>query len=250
MRGGSLIFEDLETYRLWGETLRLICAFFWGTTYVLVIRRGNKDQLPAMPLAALALNISWEGIFSFLYMPDDSRVLAAWGGCFVLDVFILHQVYRYGSRDFPQPWVQKHWNTILGLSLVTAFVALMGFTAQFGDKLGWFTGFIQNLIMSILFVAMIIRRDSVKGQSLYIALTKFLGTFVAFLLALRWAPAFGTAVVEPRLRATRSSLSSMCSTSASSIKNASTKASTHGADGSRGARGKEPHGSSPTLRDS
>ena len=83
------MFDDLETYRLWGETLRLVCAFFWITTYVLVIRRGNKDRLPAMPLAALALNICWEGIFSFLYVPDDPRVLAAWGGCFVLDVFIL-----------------------------------------------------------------------------------------------------------------------------------------------------------------
>jgi hypothetical protein len=195
------MFEDLETYRLWGETLRLICAFFWITTYVLVIRRGNEDRLPAMPLAALALNIVWEGIFSFLYMPDDPKVLAAWGGCFVLDVFILHQVYRYGRRDFSHPWVHKHWNTILGLSLVTAFMALMGFTAQFGDKLGWFTGFIQNLIMSILFVAMLIRRDSVKGQSLYIALAKFLGTFVAFILAIWWSPAFGTAVVDHQLRA-------------------------------------------------
>ena len=43
--------------------------------------------------------------------------------------------------------------------------------------------------------------DSVKGQSLYIALTKFLGTFVAFILAIRWSPAFGTAVVDHRLRA-------------------------------------------------
>lgn len=195
------MLENLETYRLLGETLRPICAFFWISTYLLVIRRGNKDELPAMPLAAVALNICWEAIFSFLYMPDDPRVLIAWGSCFILDSFILYQVYRYGSRDFPHPWVQKHWTAILGLALVAAFVSLMGFTAQFQDKLGWFTGFLQNLIMSILFVAMIIRRDSVKGQSLYIALGKFLGTFVAFILAIKWSPAFGTTVVDHRLRA-------------------------------------------------
>lgn len=195
------MFENLETYRLWGETLRPICAFFWISTYLLVIRRGNKDQLPAMPLAAVALNICWEGIFSFLYMPDDLRVLVAWGSCFVLDLFILHQVYRYGSRDFSHPWVQKHWRAVLGLALLTAFMSLMGFTAQFKDKLGWFTGFLQNLVMSILFVAMIIRRNSVQGQSLYIALGKLLGTFVAFILAIKWSPAFGTAVVDHQLRA-------------------------------------------------
>lgn len=194
-------FESLETYRLWGEILRPICAFFWISTYLLVIRRGNKDRLPAMPLAAMSLNVCWEGIFAFLYMPDDPRVLVAWGSCFVLDLFILVQVYRYGSRDFPQPWVQRNWKPILGLALVTAFVSLMGFTAQFQDRLGWFTGFLQNLIMSILFVAMIIRRDSVEGQSLPIAIGKFLGTLVAFVLAIRWSPAFGTALVDHRLRA-------------------------------------------------
>lgn len=195
------MFENLETYRLYGEILRPICAFFWISTYLLVIRRGNKDRLPAMPLAALALNVCWEGIFSFLYMPDDPRVTIAWGSCFVLDVFIAVQVYRFGRRDFPHPWVQRHWTVLFALALVTAFTSLMGFTAQFHDRLGWFTGFLQNLIMSILFVAMIIRRDSIAGQSLYIALGKFLGTFVAFILAIHWAPAFGTAVVDHQLRA-------------------------------------------------
>ncbi len=43
-------------------------------------------------------------------------------------------------------------------------------------------------MMSILFVTMLLRRDSLRGQSIYIALSKFLGTFFAFLLALFWSP--------------------------------------------------------------
>jgi len=191
----------LGTYHFLGETLRPICAVFWISTYVLIIRRGTKDRIPAMPLAAFALNICWEGIFSFLYMPTDPRVFVAWSSCFLLDVAIFVQVYRFGRTDFTFPSVRKHWSAIVGLSLASAFVVLMGFTAQFGDTLGWFTGFLQNLLMSVLFVAMIIRRDSVAGQSLYIALGKFLGTFVAFLLAIHWSPAFGTAVVDHVLRA-------------------------------------------------
>jgi hypothetical protein len=191
----------LETWRLLGETLRPICAFFWISTYVLIIRRGTLDRLPAMPLAAFALNVCWEGIFSFVYMPTDPRVLAAWGACFALDLGIMVQVYRYGADDFPHPGVRRHWRWILLVALATAFVVLMGFTAQFGDRLGWFTGFLQNLLMSVLFVAMIVRRGSVRGQSLYIALGKFLGTLFAFALAIRWSPAFGTAVVDHHLRA-------------------------------------------------
>ena len=195
------MLNDHATWRLMGEALRLTCAFFWISTYLLIIRRGNRDRVPAMPLAAFALNICWEGIFSFVYMPTDPRVLLAWGACFFLDVAILVQVYRYGRNDFPEAIVQRRWGAILVTALATAFVVLMGFTAQFGDRLGWYTGFLQNLLMSILFVAMIVRRDSVKGQSLYIALGKLLGTFVAFLLATRWSPAFGTAQVDHQLRA-------------------------------------------------
>ena len=191
----------LDTYHLLGESLRATCAFFWISTYLLIIRRGNRDRLPAMPMAAFALNICWEGIFSFVYMPDDPKVTLAWGTCFFLDVVILVQVYRYGRDDFPHPGVRAHWTPILGLALVTAFLVLMGFTAQFGDRLGWFTGFLQNLLMSVLFVAMLVRRQSVRGQSLYIALGKLLGTFVAFLLSIHWSPAFGTDVVDHQLRA-------------------------------------------------
>lgn len=191
----------LESYRILGETLRPICAFFWISTYLLIIRRGNKDQLPAMPLAAFALNICWEGIFSFIYRPDDPRVLIAWGACFFLDVAILVQVYRYGRADFEHPRLRRHWSAILAIALGSAFLVLMGFTAQFHDKLGWFTGFLQNLLMSVLFVAMLFRRNNVAGQSIYIALGKFLGTLVAFVLAIHWSPAFGTAVVDHQLRA-------------------------------------------------
>lgn len=190
----------LDTYHVLGESLRATCAFFWISTYLLIIRRGNRDRLPAMPMAAFALNICWEGIFSFVYMPDDPKVTLAWGTCFFLDVAILVQVFRFGRDDFAHPRVRALWTPILLLALFSAFMVLMGFTVQFGDRLGWFTGFLQNLLMSVLFVAMLVRRDSVRGQSLYIALGKFLGTFVAFLLSIHWSPAFGTAVVDHQLR--------------------------------------------------
>lgn len=192
---------SLETWHLLGVSLRGVCAFFWMSAYLLIIRRGMRDRLPAMPLAAFALNICWEGIFTFWYLPDEPMVLIGWGACFFLDVGILVQVYRYGRLDFPHPGVRRHWTAILVGALVTAWAVLMGFTAQFGDHLGWHTGFLQNLLMSVLFVAMIVRRGSVQGQSLYIALAKWLGTLAAFGLALQWAPAFGTAVADHHLRA-------------------------------------------------
>jgi hypothetical protein len=194
------MFDDLERYRATGEALRLVCAFFWSSAYILVIRRGNKDKIPAMPLAAMALNICWEFIFAFVYMPADPKVTISWGMWFVLDVFILVQWLRYGGRDFPELSPRKYlWPTVAA-AVLAAFAVLMGFTQQFGDRLGWFAGFLMNLAMSALFVAMLVRRKGVRGQSLYIALAKLLGTFVAFLLAIHWAPAYGPAVVDHQIR--------------------------------------------------
>src|SRR4051812_29788259 len=123
------MFENNDTYLFLGETFRLICAFFWLGTYVLLIRRGNRVRLLAMPMVALAGNICWEGIFSFVYMPDDPKVLVEWGGAFFLDTLILVQAFRFGRNDFTSTGVRKYWNAILVISLVTAFFVMMGFTA-------------------------------------------------------------------------------------------------------------------------
>ena len=138
----------LDTYRVFGETLRPICAFFWISTYLLIIHRGNEGSPPRHAPRGPRVNICWEGIFSFIYMPDDPRVLAAWGTCFFLDVVILVQVYRFGRSGFAIAASASTGRAILILSLVSAFMVLMGFTAQFKDRLGWFTGFLQNLLMS------------------------------------------------------------------------------------------------------
>jgi hypothetical protein len=44
----------------------------------------------------------------------------------------------------------------------------------------YYTGFGLNFMMSILFVFMLYRRDNVDGQSVYIAISKWLGTVAAY----------------------------------------------------------------------
>jgi len=46
-----------------------------------------------------------------------------------------------------------------------------------------FTAFVQNLIMSVLFLTMLFSRKNAEGQSMYIAIFKLLGTFLAALAA-------------------------------------------------------------------
>ena len=51
---------------------------------------------------------------------------------------------------------------------------------EFNDPDGEYTGFGINLMMSILYLVMLERRGGPDGQSMYIAVGKWLGTFCAW----------------------------------------------------------------------
>ena len=60
--------------------------------------------------------------------------------------------------------------------VATGFVIIYLMHYEFEDYWGAiYSAFAQNLVMSILFIAMLVRRDNVEGQSMYIALFKWLG---------------------------------------------------------------------------
>ncbi len=168
-----------------------LSSLFWTIAYTLIIRRGAKDRTFGMPLTALGANLAWEVIFlvaTLKHDPLDARLamILPWT---VLDGAIVYQCFRYGRADFKPPIVAKYFHVGLVLILLTAAAVLYTFVREVRDAIGWYAAFGQNLMMSALFVAMILRRDSLRGQSIYIALSKLAGTFFAFVMALFWSPA-------------------------------------------------------------
>ena len=159
------------------DALMLGSGAFWTLTYVLMIRRGFLDETYGMPLVALCANVSWEFIFSFVYPhgPVQHPVDIVW---FSLDLIILFQLLRYGPREFVDLPTGVFY-AMFGLALATSFCAILSVTHEFGDWDGAYSAFGQNLLMSVLFVAMLHVRGSPRGQSLPIALTKMLGTGLA-----------------------------------------------------------------------
>ena len=58
-----------------------------------------------------------------------------------------------------------------------AFAVEYAFTREFGIfRGGAYAAFLQNLIMSVLFVQMLVSRGSREGQSLLLAVSKWIGT--------------------------------------------------------------------------
>ncbi|WP_275466185.1 hypothetical protein [Streptomyces noursei] len=160
----------------------VLCVFFWMVAYVAIIYRGFRDKTYGMPLAALGANLSWEAIYSFFLDPMGDHIHALSIPCFFMDLVIAWQVFKYGSRDrTATPFARRYFKALFCAAVVIAFPLVYLAFYEFHDPLGEYTGFGINFMMSFLFVAMLTRREGVAGQSLYVAVSKWLGTLFAYL---------------------------------------------------------------------
>jgi hypothetical protein len=168
------------------DTLMIIGGLFWSITYILIIWRGFKEKTYGMPLAALCANISWEGIFSFIYphSPPQLYINYVW---FLIDVVIVMQFVKYGISEFPS-LPKKKFIAMLLFALATCFGLVFSITREFNDWQGAYAAFGQNLMMSVLFIVMLYNRNDLRGQSISIAVFKMLGTAIISLAFYLYQP--------------------------------------------------------------
>ncbi|WP_373601128.1 transmembrane-type terpene cyclase [Paraclostridium bifermentans] len=172
--------------------LELLCGVFWIITYIMIILKSFKDNTYGMPIVALVLNLAWEFTFSFIYPPENfllaKVIFMTW---LTLDFVILYTVLRYGYRDiYCKNIINKQIYIVsililISFSIVFMILASNDFSILYENSIYQAAGFIanlQNLIMSILFVNMILRRGNLKGQSIYIGLFKWIGTLMIAIL--------------------------------------------------------------------
>ena len=153
----------------------ILGGIFWILTYIFIISKGYKDKTYGMPLFALCANISWEFIFSFLlpHSPPQLYINYLW---FALDVVIVFQFFKYYKNEFPN-LSSLTLCIVFGISVATALSIILSGGIFLGDVDGVYAAFGQNLLMSVLFVVMFFRRgNTLRGQSIFIAIFKMLGT--------------------------------------------------------------------------
>jgi hypothetical protein len=159
--------------------LTLISGISWTLVYIELIRVGFKDKSYGMPLFALSFNLAWEFLFSLMFRDKDlvttqTYINFIWG-CF--DLVIVYTYFKYGREDFAQHADSK-WFVPWGLAAFVIGFGVIYFSAvEFGSNFGAiYTAFAQNLLMSVLFIGMLTKRKDVRGQSIYAAILKWLGT--------------------------------------------------------------------------
>lgn len=159
--------------------LAILSGIFWTIAYLLIIRRSIQDQSVGMPLVALCMNISWEFIFSFIF-PSDKPQLYINYVWFFLDLVIVMQYLKLGKFEFSKHFPKSFFYAAFFSILAVSFLNMLFITYDFGAEKGAiYTAFQINLIMSILFIYMLLSRGGIKGQSIYIAIAKIIGTLCA-----------------------------------------------------------------------
>lgn len=172
--------------------LTILSGIGWIIVYEECIRLGFKQKTFAMPFFALGLNFAWELIYTLsdillkAHGPLVGMTLvqtianAAW---VCLDVLILTTYFLYGKKEWPSKFSGKLFAPWSVLGLICCFALQLVFIQEFGFYMAaQYSAFLQNLLMSILFIAMYVKRGNMEGQSILLAVAKWIGTLAPTIL--------------------------------------------------------------------
>jgi hypothetical protein len=152
------------------------CLLLWAVSYLLIIRRGFRDRTYGMPFAALCINLAYELVFGFIrpIAAPINYVNMIWFG---VDLVIASQYLRYGRATFPELLPRRLFVPSFLVCAALAAGAALALTHDLGLATGnSYLGWGAELVMDASFIALVIRRRGVEGQSLYIGLSRMLGS--------------------------------------------------------------------------
>ena len=132
-----------------------------------------------MPFIALALNMSWEFLYSFIFNSPGLE-LQTWvnRGWFVFDLAIVTSFFLYGRKNW-QAENRKLFVPYVLFVFIASFGLLYLLQLDFEQSAITYSAFLISLVMSSLFIVMLLLEPGIRGQSFGIAFFKMLGTLAA-----------------------------------------------------------------------
>ncbi len=187
----------------WLALFDVYLMIFWCVTYIECIRIGIKEKTYCMPLLALCMNLCWEALSLVDYSllsGYDIFAYSLYGVWTLLDLGIVATYIVYGKQEFLKSIKGLSPTRRIGtgggfvvyslgmLALVLTIILTMYATI---DNWKLYFSFSDNVIMSVLFIAMYYIRGGKRGQSLSIAITKCIGTLCATMTMILAGRLFG-----------------------------------------------------------
>ena len=167
---------------IWAMIANIVGDVLWIVAYVLIIRKSFRDRTYGMPMLCIALNFTWEFLYAVKFpFPVHFIEWMRWAWL-VTDLVIVYQLFRYGRDNQTIPLIKQYFYPICVGMFVLAYLGQLAFHYSFlndgfkADALGYTSGFMINLIMSMLFISMYFSRPDMRGLSVGAAWAKMLGT--------------------------------------------------------------------------
>ena len=155
-------------------------CLLWIVVYFATIRNIVKKQFIEVPFITVCGNIAWEFLWSWIFLTNMGS-LFVWGYrvWFFMDCFIVYGLLRYGYKQLSIPALQKRSVAVIALSIAAWFFMLYFYIKNYDapiSKMGAYSGFILNLLISGLYITQFLRLNKKALFSATSAWAKGLGT--------------------------------------------------------------------------
>jgi len=167
-----------QTYTDW-ETFWYVGGFLaWAPAYVAVVLIAFRERRLEIPMLAATSNVVWEFMWGFVFDQDMGPGLQfIYRGACILDLFILVNVFRYGGLQTQAPLLKRHHVTLVSVMLIGwgwFFWALRD--SGYDLPLGSVSAYLDNLLMSGLYLWLLLTRPDPRELSIVVAISKGIGT--------------------------------------------------------------------------
>lgn len=154
-------------------------CFLWLIAYGILIYNGFRYKFIEMPAIALAGNFAWEFTWSFLNSTNmgllATRTYQAW---FFVDVGIVLMALRWGYKQGWSEYFFRHYKKMFVFSVLCFIPLFYTYTAAgYTDHyIGANTAYMDNIMVSALYIFMLQRIRDVRAMSMWVAWLKGVGT--------------------------------------------------------------------------
>ncbi len=149
----------------------------WALAYMGVLREIVRNKFVEIPATAVAANIAWEFTWGIVYRTDLGSIFA-WGYrlWFLLDVFIVWGLLRYGVRQLATPKLRESFRLAVVLAILAFSGTLYLLVRQgYDTSTGLVSGYMATLMMSALYIPQFFRERDRAPYSPFVAWCKLLG---------------------------------------------------------------------------
>ena len=168
----------VQTYSHW-ETFWYVGGFVvWAPAYIAIVVIAVRQRRLEIPLIAVTANVTWEFLWGFVFHQNMGPGLQwVYRGACILDLFILAAVFLLGRTQSRAPLYARYFNVVV-VALLAGWIAFYWslHTSHYDLPLGSMSAYLDNILMSGLYIWFVMTRIDPRELSFTVAWSKGIGT--------------------------------------------------------------------------